>query len=350
MLSITLEGPPFERGYQHGRQFAAEIKETIRVYCPEHWLTSPEARQLEHRLLGSLASHSPELVTEMVGISKGAGVSFDQVTMLNLVLATNDLASESISTTFKLACSAIGISDTEVGPIVAKNCDETKTAAPFYLFQTVRPEDGLAFMGISWVGTIWLEGGMNEAGFALMQTAGPLVPNQDGCGIVCNVAPRLVLARSRTTQEGVEKFREMRVAGWGMGAVLADTEGNVAVIEKTYDLLATEPVQAEVGFCTNHFLDPVMMSATVPTDHEGLEENSKARYETLTTLFTEHNWPHTLDGVKRALAYHGEAGFVCQHGDAGLHSNYSCVALPRTQKVLLSEGNPCLNSYNEYCL
>lgn len=347
MLSVALEGPPFERGYQHGRQFAAEIEETIRVYCPQHWLTSPEARELERRLLSSLASHSPELVTEMAGISKGAGISFDQITLLNLVLATNDLDSDSISKTFKLSCSAIGISESEVGPIVAKNCDEAKRAAPFYLLQTIHPEDGLAFMGISWVGTLWMEGGVNETGFALMQTAGPLVPNQDGYGIVCNIVPRLVLARSRTSREGVEMFRKMRVAGWGMGAVLADLERNVTVIEKTYDLLAVSPAQADVGFCTNHFLDPIMKDA-VPTEHRGLEENSKARYQTLTALFTEYNWPHTLDGMKRALAYHGEAGFVCQHGDADLHSNYSCIAIPQLRKILVGDGYPCLNNYREY--
>ena len=349
MLSVTLEGSPFERGYQQGHQFSAEIEETIHVYCPERWVTSPEAQELERRLLLSLAASFPELLVEMVGISNGAGVSFDQIALLNLVLATNDLCSDSISRTFKLACSAIGISDSDVGPIAAKNCDETKTAAPFYLFQTVRPDDGLAFMGISWVGTLWLEGGVNETGFALMQTAGPLVPSQDGYGIVCNIAPRLVLAQSCTSEDGVEMLRRLRVAGWGMGAVIADLEGNVSVVEKTYNLLAARPAQAGVGFCTNHFVDPVMKD-TVPTEHKGLEENSRGRYQTLTTLFTEHDWPHTLDGVKRALGYHGGAGYVCQHGDVGLHTNYSCIAIPRLRKILLGVGYPCLNHYSEFCL
>lgn len=349
MLSITLEGPPFERGYQHGRQFSAEIEEAIHAYCPDHWLTSPEVQELERRLLSSLAAQSPELVAEMVGISKGAKVSLDQVTLLNLVLATNDLSRPSISETFRLACSAIGMCRSDVGPLVAKNCDETKAAAPFYLLQTVYPDAGLAFIGISWVGTLWLEGGMNEAGFALMQTAGPLVANQDGYGIVCNIAPRLVLAQCRSSLEAMEMFRKMRVAGWGMGAVLADLGGQIIVIEKTYDRLAVRPAQAGVGFCTNHFLDPIM-SDTVPIAHPGLEANSKTRHRTLTTLFTQRNWPHTLQGMKAALAYHGQDGFVCQHGDAELHSNYSCIAILEERKILVGDGYPCRGNYKEYHL
>lgn len=349
MLYVALEGSSFERGFQHGQQFASEIGETIRVYCPEHWLTSPEVHELERRLLSSLAAESPDLIVEMVGISKGAGVSFGKIALLNLVLATNDLGSDSISKTFKLACSAVGFSDSDAGPIVAKNCDETQTAAPFYLFQTTHPEEGMAFMGISWVGTVWMEGGMNEAGLAFMQTAGPLVPNQDGYGVVCNIVPRIVLAQGRTVQEGVNRLREMRVAGWGMGAVLVDLEGSLAVIEKTYDLCAASLGQDGVGYCTNHFLDPVM-KGTVSIAHEGLEENSNVRYRTLTKLFMENDWSRTLEGMKETLAYHGEAGFVCQHGDAGLHTNYSCIAIPRARKILLGDGYPCLNNYSEYCL
>jgi hypothetical protein len=192
MLSVTLEGPPFDRGYQHGRQFAEEIRQEINTFCPEHWLHSSSVSKLERRLLSSLAKHFPELVVEMIGISKGAGVDFDQISLLNLVLATNDLESDAIETTFDLACTAIGLCDSDVGPVVAKNCDERQSAAPFYVLQTVYPEEGLAFIGISNVGTIWLEGGMNETGFALMQTAGPIAPNQNGYGIACNIAPRAV--------------------------------------------------------------------------------------------------------------------------------------------------------------
>ena len=349
MLSITLEGSPFERGYQHGKTYAEEIKESIHNYCPERWLTSPDVREIERRLLNSLAGFAPELVVEMTGISKGSGVSFDQITLLNLVLATNDLGSDSFSNTFKVACTAVGFGQSDVGPLVAKNCDEAKTAAPYYLFQTVYPEEGISFMGISFVGTVWLEGGLNAAGLGLMQTAGPLVSHQDGTGIVCNIAPRLVLSRCKNVRQGVEMFHEMLVSGWGMGAVLVDLDGQIVVIEKTYDLMAESPIWQGVGFCTNHFVDPIMKT-TIPTEHLGLDENSRRRYQTLTSLFKEKSWPHTQQGMKNILAYHGEAGFVCQHGDANMYTNYSCIAFPRQKMILLGDDYPCLNRFQEYRL
>jgi hypothetical protein len=349
MLSITLEGPAFERGFQHGRVFAREIKEEIHAFCPDHWSDSPAVAKLNKRLLGSLSDRFPELVQEMMGISKGSGISFEQISLLNLVLATNDLESDSISTTFSLACTAIGIPDKNLGPIVAKNCDERQGAAPFYLFQIVYPEEDHAFMGISNVGTVWLEGGINEAGFALMQTAGPIAPGQRGYGIACNIAPRPILARCRTTEESIAMLKDVYVAGWGMGLVLADAGGHIAVVEKTGDLCAVNSAELDVSFCTNHFVDP-MMEVTLPIAHAGLEENSKARYQTLKTLFEDRAWPHTLKGIKEALAYHGDAGFVCQHGDANMYSNYSCIAIVQEKKVLLGDGYPCQHNYREYQL
>ncbi len=47
MLTVTLEGSPFERGYQHGRQFANEIREVIQTYCQGSWLAAPEVKTLE---------------------------------------------------------------------------------------------------------------------------------------------------------------------------------------------------------------------------------------------------------------------------------------------------------------
>jgi Acyl-coenzyme A:6-aminopenicillanic acid acyl-transferase len=349
MLSIILEGPPFERGFQHGKQFAREIEEEIQLFCPDHWLKSSVVAELDRRLLSSIAREYPELVLEMIGISKGSGIGFDQITLLNLVLATNDLESDAISSTFKMACSAIGFSDSDVGPVIGKNCDERRGAAPFYVFQQVYPEENLSFMGISNVGTVWLEAGINEAGFAFMQTAGPIAPNQSGYGIACNIAPRPMLSRCHTTDEGISMIRNMYVAGWGMGIVLADLAGHIVALEKTGDLCAVSADGPNPIFCTNHFVHP-LMEVSKPIAHEGLEENSKSRYKTLGLLLQGETWPKSLEGMKGALGYHGEAGFVCQHGNVNLYSNYSCIAIMKDRKILLGDGYPCQSNYSEYYL
>lgn len=342
MLSIELSGPPFERGFQHGQRLANNIRRTIEGFVPAGWRESAGVLELKRRLLATLAEEHPDIVTEMVGIGQGAGIAFDDVVLLNLVLATNDLSAPSIEGTFSLGCSAIGVVDPDLGPVVAKNCDECQAAAPYYLFQTVRPRRGLAFMGISWVGTAWLEGGLNEAGLAFMQTAGPFVPRQDGYGIACNIAPHIILATCETVCQAIEALKSMRVAGWGFGGVLADREGHLTVVEKSYDLFVARTAVSNVAFCCNHFVDPAF-DVALPIPHEGLEENSKARHRTLQTLFGGRDWPRTAEGVRHALAYHGEAGFVCQHGDAGLHTNYSAVAYPRRRCVQVGDGYPCVS-------
>ena len=349
MLSITLKGPHFERGLQHGRCFSDEIDREIRTFCPDHWLDSPEVLELGNRLMNSISKDFPELALEMIGISRGAGISFEKILLLNLVLATNDLESDAIASTFKFACSAIGFADSDHGPLVAKNCDERLTAAPFYLFQKVYPDDGYAFMGIANVGTLWLEGGMNEKGLSLMQTAGPIAPDQDGYGIPCNIVPRVILSKCASTEEAITMLEDIFSAGWGMGLVIADENNRIAVVEKTGDLIAVNRCASNVCFCTNHFEDH-SMGAAIPIPHPGLEENSRVRLQTLSQLFYRDSWPITLEGIKKVLGYHGESGFVCQHGNANLYSNYSCIAISKERKILLGDGFPCEQNYTAYHL
>ena len=349
MLSIKLSGPYFEMGLQHGLRFKAEIDQIIQAYCPDHWLESPDAIELGNRLMSSISKDFPELALEMIGISRGAGIAFEKIVLLNLVLATNDLESDAISATFKFACSAIGFADSDHGPLAAKNCDERLSFAPYYLFQQVYPENGYAFMGISNVGTLWLEGGMNEKGLVLMQTAGPVAPDQDGYGIPCNIVPRVILSNCDTTEKAISMIEEIYSAGWGMGLIIVDADGQTAVVEKSGSLTSVRRDEAKVCFCTNHFEDPSMQAAR-PIPHPGLEENSRLRLQTLSQLFYKDSWPATLDSIEAALAYHGDLGFVCQHGDAGLYSNYSCIAVPKEMKILLGDGFPCLHNYTEYQL
>jgi len=350
MLSITLEGKPFERGYKHGQQFAEDIKRAIRMYCPKQWLSSPKVRKLGQRLLDSLDESYPDFVAEMEGISKGSGIDFERIIHLNLVAATGSLhdLDSAMARTFTTQCSAVGIADSDAGPIAGKNCDESITAVPFYLFETVRPEKGMAYMCISWVGTVWAEAGMNEAGFVLMQTAGPGIPGQDGSGIVCNIAPRPVIAQCVNTEEAVDFWERMTVAGWGMGAVLVDANGALATVEKSYTKQAVSKVCEGWACCTNHFVAPSMRG--IPPYREGIVENSETRYRTLTRLLTLREWPRTLEGLKSALAYYGDDGFVFQQGQQDVYTNYSCVAVPKTLEVWLWDGDPRLNKLQVFHL
>jgi predicted choloylglycine hydrolase len=291
----------------------------------------------------------PDLLIEIHGISAGAQIPIEQVSLLNTVLGTNDLESDGASRTFELACSAIGFAESEFGPLVAKNCDENPKAAPFYLFQEVLPERGMKYACIGWVGTVWAEAGLNEAGLALVQTAGPSALHQDGYGIACTIAPRPVIERCRSTDQAIDMLSQMKVAGWGMCAVLADRTGSVTAVEKTSTALAVVPPHDGVVYCTNHFVAPTMQGM-LPILHDGLKLNSEQRYLTLSKIFSEGNCPHSFQGIRSALAYHGKDGFVCQHGGAGLQTNYSFIASARNHKIWLGDGHPCQGEYTEFSL
>jgi len=83
---IELSGTPRERGIQYGRQAAWEIANAVGHYGAQATAQGLDERQLAQRVqeyLPALEAFDPSQVEEMRGIATGAGVSFEQVVLVN---------------------------------------------------------------------------------------------------------------------------------------------------------------------------------------------------------------------------------------------------------------------------
>ena len=66
----------------------------------------------------------------------------------------------------------------------------------YHVLQETHPDHGLAFIGVNYVGTTWLNAGVNEAGLTY---GGSSIPNNDSDwdGVPVEYAPALSLAVRR---------------------------------------------------------------------------------------------------------------------------------------------------------
>lgn len=83
---IDVAGSPFERGIQHGAQAAERIRRGVRHYAAQlNRLSLDHAgvKQLVHDYLPVMRGFDALYIEEMRGIAEGAGISFEEVALLN---------------------------------------------------------------------------------------------------------------------------------------------------------------------------------------------------------------------------------------------------------------------------
>ncbi len=85
---LTVKGPPFERGYQHGSQARDRIlvgiethRRSIKFFTGVDWA---DAVALAEAYLPHLVGHAPAMLEELRGIAQGSGIPLADILTLNL--------------------------------------------------------------------------------------------------------------------------------------------------------------------------------------------------------------------------------------------------------------------------
>jgi isopenicillin-N N-acyltransferase-like protein len=347
MEHVSLSGAPFELGLRHGWQLAQLIQEMV-----EHSNRYPQqerSRILEHSaaIEAVLVADFPDVVEEMRGIATGAGLPYEDILLLNVGYDAR------IGAPGRNAhCTAIGLPDTPEGPLVAKTDDVGLEERRFEVLFRMRPATGLAFVHGAFAGTVWDQGGINEAGLALAMTglppAGPCQPR----GIPSLLFLRQVLHRCRTVAEALAFAEQHPLGSYACSMTMADATSPSITLVENYPALRSVRLSAhEQTAHTNHPLFEETLALPANTqwaEHYGdprLLPNSQARWTNASRVVTQI--PQSTVGLQELLANHAEEGATCQHGQAGLHTSFAMVLVPRRRAMLVAEGYGC-SPYVEY--
>ncbi|MFC5653303.1 C45 family autoproteolytic acyltransferase/hydrolase [Paenibacillus solisilvae] len=340
MLHISLSGTPRERGLVHGESYRKQIHELLELAKSKflHSIKLDEANVFLDRMFLYTKLHEPELVEEMESIGKAASVDLQDIFLLHAVSALSS---------FGPNCTNITVQDSADGPLLGKTSDIGEDYS-YYMLQQTTTHDGQRFIAAGWVGTVWMEVGMNHHGFVVGQSSGPIAPEQDGSGLPTLLCPRPLLTRCRNVPEAIAYLQDRRMAGRGLNMMLLDREGNNAVVEKSGSYQSVRAATDEILFCTNHFLSQEMKDFR-GLGMPGIEENSRSRFSyLLNTASTKPAVSLNQRQLQELLRSH--EGHICQHDDPDLTTHYAFIAAPRQLEFMVTEGNPCENEFLSYRL
>jgi len=344
MEHVDLHGSAREMGRQHGHRLAGLIPQVIRHYRPHPDEPSPAMRAAAYRIERALLGHCPNVVEEMRGIAEGAGVSYEDILLLNVQGdAEGDLAASPAAPTVR--CTAIGLPATPEGPLVAKTDDVGSDARGFETWFRARPEDGYPFMCNAFAGMAANQGGLNAAGLALVMTGLLPAGRRDHEGIPSLLFLRQALQECATVEEALAFAGAHPLRGYACSMTMADARSAAVTVVENYPAGRAVRRSMQPTVRTNHpqcAESPAMSAEQARAAGErwpGLLANSLARAENAARLVREI--PRSTAGLQRLLADHGEPGAICQHGQAGLHTSVAMIVIPHQRVILAADGYGC---------
>jgi hypothetical protein len=357
MEHLELAGHPHEMGLSHGRLLAGTIRRLLadggydadglrsalaaRRAQPQAGSSSDPVHDMCRRLGLTLDARCPNLVEEMRGIAEGAGATYQDILLLNVGY---DAEGEFLSRVPQ--CTAVGLPGTDEGPLLAKTEDVNPVQWESQAFFRVRPREGHAFLVYSLAGTVWVDGGVNEAGLGLVMTGlGPAGPTQPD-GLPHDLLLRQTLLRCATVDEALAfaEAHPLRYGGCTM-TLAGTTSGDITVVENMPTVRAVRRSRREATVRTNHPQCPETLALTRDqrwAARVGIPEllaNSEDRARNAARLALEI--PRSVAGLQRFLSDHAASGAICQHGQAGLHTAVAMIVIPQQRALVAAEGYGC---------
>jgi isopenicillin-N N-acyltransferase like protein len=342
---IETHGSPYEMGYQHGQQAAALVRATYERFCGRFGPLDAARLDLRERIEATVAARRPQALQEMRGLADGSGLGYDEVRTLNYSI---ELWAETwLSAPPPRACTLIGLNAGPGGWSIGKTLDVTPGDEQYLLIQRAAPEAGQPFLHVTYAGTIWTDGGVNQAGLVEVNSSlETSARNLDGYPVF--MMTRDLLQHCASVGAAAQMAAASDAINFGSNLLLADAAGDCAVVERSvtrHGLRRPAPGE-RILFATNHSLTPDLES--VAGGGADLAANSRERYEFVSSLApAPDDPPETLPVLFRD---HTRPGGLCQHGQGGLHTIGSFIAGSAARRLWIAAGAPCENPYELYAL
>ena len=341
MQCFHTEGSPRERGLSHGRQAGEEIARLVAHYrrsflagdgsWRKGW--SPEERRSRvMRRVEQIRKVYGEGCEEIEGIAEGARLPVEDVFELNLGFEFGRAP----------ACSVIGLHD-ETGRVwLAKSDDVAEAELGANAVQHSVPSTGVRSVQMQFVGTIWTTSFVSESGFCFGMT-GLTGRIQNPDGIPTLFLLHLLAERCRTVADAEAVCASFEVSQGGMSILVGDASGDLAILEKHavgQSIRRPEGVRQAI-WQTNHCCGVNLIGQDDPSS--ALLGNSRDRMALLEER--KGNLDRSFEGLARLYRTHGSPAGICQHGEAGLHTDSAILMCPEACAMWITQGYPCRHPF-----
>ena len=342
LREIILTGTRYQIGKQAGEGAADVIHRMVREHHKERLCRKDDAfKSVLHRLERNTQRIAPELLEEIHGIADGCSLPFEEVFAYNCLAEMGSVPVE--------GCTNFAFADTEVGPAIAKTNDgDTPGLDWFYLIERIYHSDGRGLLIVTWAGTVWLVAGINSHGLAITGASSDGT-EENWDGLPSCMLSRLALERCRSVDEAVRFLSETPFTLHSINITLADSEGALAVLERSPSDYALRRPENGAMFCVNHFLTPRMFTRNSEYRPEYLE-NSQRRQQHLTEVLFSPDTEHSVRKMEEILKDSKSPGAVCQLGQENFYTALAAILLPKSKAMKVVLGPPCEGEFQEYRL
>lgn len=350
---VELKGSAYEMGLQHGKTLAGEIRANLTLYFDMvKGLTGADpAVCLQHAGIfqEAIDINAPQLLEEMRGIAKGAGVSLDEILFLNA--RTELMSMRADADAGGGECTAIGLARERTisgQPIIAQNWDWHErvcaSSAVFRLDSADTPR-AVYLAEAGQLGKI----GFNQYGLGV--TLNILMTGEMSYGLPVHVLLRMVLG-ARNVAEAASLIKSYPRAGTSHFLV-GDAGGDIRGLELTpVDVAELVPEDGAV-IHTNHYCDAALAEKDVG---RLLMVDTTARYDRAVALVAGRNqWD--FQSLSELFSDHdNHPASICRHVNPSdpeyLHmmTVASFIMDLAAMKMLVTNGQPCKAAYQEVAL
>ena len=314
---VYTSGDGRDMGRAYGEAFAGGIHESLRFY---RGLKHDPATDL-FRYVDAARAAAPSIAEEIDGMAEGAGISTEEAWWLNCLeeVAEFEACTTMVQGRWLMHAEQWYAAHSAVGVVIAH-----REAGPDFISPTC-----VGFLpAVGW----------NSSGFA--QGIDSLYASNERVGV-----PRVVASRAALGAPSIDDAIHaacMPGRAGGYAHILASSSGS-AVVETS---ATTERVLGDAVAHTNHYLtDP-------PEGTKRPSRGSASRLARAVELL-EHEPPLTFEECARLLADHeGDPQSICLHQDGRTAEGtvFGMVCDVATGRVIVSDGPPCMDRWEEFSL
>jgi isopenicillin-N N-acyltransferase-like protein len=339
---VRLSGTYYEIGKGAGSHFRQEISTVLDVR--KDWFSSlkteaqADSSRLFRSLLDSAVKYYPQFVDELKGMADGAGISFEDIFILNISAELD--AARHLTGEENPGCSTMFLVSEGSKYLIHSEDGHSVFSGKMYLAK-VFPPSGVSFVALSYPGIMIGNGpGMNSNG--VIQTTNFIGAEKWKKGIPRYFLNRAVL-ESNSFEDALKICTEPARAFAYRHNLGSFKDEKLWVLEVTpWKFELFEP---PFNYChTNHFLLP--STSEFPQEKEYISTSSMPRFQTLSQEISRIS--HLNISIEEALnmiSSHEKSPYSpCRHPDGEIQGQtLATVVFDLKEKTMtVYKGNPCI--------
>jgi isopenicillin-N N-acyltransferase-like protein len=350
---LELSGTPGQIGAAHGEAQRERIREYVDRFLG--FLVGSAAVTLTEETLWSRwaaqvaanQAEAPDLIEEMRGISRGAGVSFERIFLLNSLLDLSSFRYLPLAQNFA-GCSTFAVA-AEAGTgktLLGQTYDMAEFEQDYLTLLRLKPAQGPRQLVFTFAGNVGAAG-FNEA--AIGVNINYLSPRDVGLGRLHSVIVRQILAGTQLADALTPAVMPPRAGGAHF--LIADRDGNIVSVETTARRHQIFYPEGNAIGHTNHYLADWLK----PREYlrSGSIGGSIARYTALRRFLRERADRLTVAALQELTRNHTSfPRSICAHGasfetvGSRTRTVAAMVQVPADQVMHITSGCPCENEYH----